>query len=345
MRNHNKLLGRVAGVDGIKTGYTRASGFNLVSSLKRGNRHLVAVVMGGTSGPTRDARMRALLSEHIETASVHRSAPKIAEASASVQVGEKRAEATPIPISAKPADPSPVRQATQAVSPDHAVAVTSSVTTPGSSEPIRPVAVKTIVVRAGGSPAGGSQAGSQTAALSLIASAVPMTASAPAPHALPDQDKAPPAQQHPGASAPAYALASVEAKPNQPPGARPGVLGTLPAQASSGAVESGPAAGSAIPTSATAVVEKASPSSRPRLSGWMIQVGAFPNEGEAKERLKAARHAAKSLLSRADPFTEQVAKGATRLYRARFAGLDQRSAEAACKQLKRNDIVCMALKQ
>lgn len=290
--------------------------------------------------------MRALLSEHIETASVHRSAPKIAEASASVQASEKRAEATPIPISAKPADPAPARQAPQAVSPDHAVAVTSSVTTPGSSEPIRPVAVKTIIVRAGGSPAGGSQAaGSQTAALALVASAVPMTASPPAPHALPDHDKASPAQPHAPASTPAYALASVEAKPNQPPGARPGVLGTLPAQASSGAVESGPAAGSAIPTSATAAVEKASASSRPRHSGWMIQVGAFPNEGEAKERLKAARHAAKSLLSRADPFTEQVAKGATRLYRARFAGLDQRSAEAACKQLKRNDIVCMALRQ
>jgi len=47
IRNHNKLLGQVAGVDGIKTGYVRASGFNLVTSVRRGNRHLVAVVMGG----------------------------------------------------------------------------------------------------------------------------------------------------------------------------------------------------------------------------------------------------------------------------------------------------------
>ena len=59
MRNHNKLLGRVEGVDGIKTGYTRASGFNLVSSVRRGNRHIVAVVLGGASGGARDARMRA----------------------------------------------------------------------------------------------------------------------------------------------------------------------------------------------------------------------------------------------------------------------------------------------
>ena len=47
MRNHNHLLGSVDGVDGIKTGYTHASGFNLVTSVRRGNRHIVAVVLGG----------------------------------------------------------------------------------------------------------------------------------------------------------------------------------------------------------------------------------------------------------------------------------------------------------
>src|SRR6195256_3858768 len=41
--NHNRLLGRVEGVDGIKTGFIRASGFNLVTSMRRDNRHLVAV--------------------------------------------------------------------------------------------------------------------------------------------------------------------------------------------------------------------------------------------------------------------------------------------------------------
>src|SRR5262245_4522686 len=69
MRNHNKLLGKVEGVDGIKTGYTNASGFNLVTSVKRGYRHIVAVVLGGRSGASRDARMRELISEHIADAS------------------------------------------------------------------------------------------------------------------------------------------------------------------------------------------------------------------------------------------------------------------------------------
>jgi D-alanyl-D-alanine carboxypeptidase len=64
-RNHNKLLGSVEGVDGIKTGYTRASGFNLVTSVRRGDRHLIAVVMGGKTGASRDAEMRKLLSRYL----------------------------------------------------------------------------------------------------------------------------------------------------------------------------------------------------------------------------------------------------------------------------------------
>src|SRR6516165_11053426 len=57
IRNHNHLLGEVEGVDGIKTGFVTASGFNLVSSIRRNGHHLVAVVMGGSSGGSRDARM------------------------------------------------------------------------------------------------------------------------------------------------------------------------------------------------------------------------------------------------------------------------------------------------
>jgi D-alanyl-D-alanine carboxypeptidase len=69
MGNHNKLLGRVEGVDGIKTGYTSASGFNLVTSARDGNRSIVAVVMGGKSGGSRDARMRQLVATYLKKGS------------------------------------------------------------------------------------------------------------------------------------------------------------------------------------------------------------------------------------------------------------------------------------
>src|SRR6266508_2106478 len=79
MRNHNALLGQVKGVDGIKTGYTEASGYNLTSSVRRDERHIVAVVLGGTSNGARDARMRQLIEEHIARASAVRTAPIVAE--------------------------------------------------------------------------------------------------------------------------------------------------------------------------------------------------------------------------------------------------------------------------
>lgn len=68
-RNHNRLLGRVKGVDGIKTGYTRASGFNLVSSVEANRRSIVAVVMGGRSGKSRNAQMQKLISKYLRKAS------------------------------------------------------------------------------------------------------------------------------------------------------------------------------------------------------------------------------------------------------------------------------------
>lgn len=68
LKNHNHLLGKVAGMDGIKTGYTRASKFNLLTSVRRNDRHIVAVVLGGTTARSRDARMKDLIEQCIVSA-------------------------------------------------------------------------------------------------------------------------------------------------------------------------------------------------------------------------------------------------------------------------------------
>jgi len=60
-KNHNNLLGKYSGADGIKTGYIRASGFNLVASAKRGSNRLIGVVFGGQSAKSRDRHMKKLL--------------------------------------------------------------------------------------------------------------------------------------------------------------------------------------------------------------------------------------------------------------------------------------------
>ena len=109
MRNHNNLLGNVKGVDGIKTGYTEASGYNLTSSVRRDDRHVVAVVLGGTSNGARDARMRQLIEEHLVRAATVRSAPIVAEATGTesdgaAQGGVPRAAGA---VAAAPATASP----------------------------------------------------------------------------------------------------------------------------------------------------------------------------------------------------------------------------------------------
>lgn len=60
-RNHNHLLGQYEGADGIKTGYIRASGFNLIASSKRGDTRLIGVVLGGKTARSRDRVMAKLL--------------------------------------------------------------------------------------------------------------------------------------------------------------------------------------------------------------------------------------------------------------------------------------------
>ncbi len=60
-RNHNRLLGQVDGVDGIKTGYTRASGFNLATMTERNGRRVIVVVLGGETAAARDAQVAYLI--------------------------------------------------------------------------------------------------------------------------------------------------------------------------------------------------------------------------------------------------------------------------------------------
>ena len=85
IRNHNHLLGSVDGVDGIKTGYIRDSGFNIVTSVRRANHHIIAVVFGGRSAKARDARVRSLIDNNINIAAVKRTAPPVVEGWATAQ--------------------------------------------------------------------------------------------------------------------------------------------------------------------------------------------------------------------------------------------------------------------
>ena len=125
------------------------------------------------------------------------------------------------------------------------------------------------------------------------------------------------------------------------------MLGVLPVSATAEpAPEPLPAPAAASPKAAATPVGPlaAAPSRAVPKGGWVVQVGAFPGESEAKEHLQSAQTKAKTLLAKADAFTEPVTKGDKTLYRARFAGLDKDQAEAVCKYLKRNEIACLPIK-
>jgi D-alanyl-D-alanine carboxypeptidase len=100
-RNHDHLLGRIEGVDGIKTGYTRASGFNLLTSVKRDGHFLVAVVLGGTTSASRDQIMAGLIQSEIGKSSIRHTASLIAE----IEKEKRRGGPEQPVVAANPAGP------------------------------------------------------------------------------------------------------------------------------------------------------------------------------------------------------------------------------------------------
>jgi D-alanyl-D-alanine carboxypeptidase len=347
MRNHNHLLGRVQGMDGIKTGYTRDSGFNLVTSVHRNGRHIVAVVLGGASAGTRDARMRELIEGHIAQASTRHTAPMIAESATPMRAPQLANARPETRVEVAPPAPAP----TPAAHPARAAAAPPA----GSSDPIRPLIVRTIQVRA---------AAVRTAAIGPLVVPQPNSTVAPPQLAAPAAPPPPAAAAAPPPPAAPAAEPVARAPLPPPPGARPGVLGVMPVRAA-------PAEPPAAPTKATFAerttsgvefepvaatpapppVAQPAPAPAPHApvrhahSGeWAIQIGAFGSEAEAQARLRAAANVGKKVLGHADPFTEKVVKDSREFYRARFAGFDRDGAEAACHHFKRNDIACISLK-
>ena len=134
-RNHNKLLLNYQGTDGIKTGYTRASGYNLAASVHRGEKHLIAVVLGGKTGSQRDAAMRALLEKNFVAASTTK--PTAAQLVASLVTPALPAMKKPAyamaSVTPAPAAPTPVAAPAEGDISEPALPLRASLT---SSDPL-----------------------------------------------------------------------------------------------------------------------------------------------------------------------------------------------------------------
>jgi D-alanyl-D-alanine carboxypeptidase len=127
--NHNHLLGKVAGVNGIKTGYTRASGYNLVTSCERDGRRLVAVVLGGATARARDKRMSSLVASYLSRAATAGKA-MVADAAPAAAID-------PAPVAAAAALPAPTpRSRPETSEPVGAVAEVAVASIDGQPAPL-----------------------------------------------------------------------------------------------------------------------------------------------------------------------------------------------------------------
>jgi len=338
-RNHNNLLGRYSGTEGIKTGYIRASGYNLVATVRRGDKLAVGVVMGGKSGSSRDAHMRAILDESFPKLSTRRtlpSRPKPALVATAPGAPEPQAAAAP---------------ARTAVTRDGVVRLTMVSTPPRSRElplaepvsrdivyhtpadavvasPIRPTAARSAVMRAAPWPPTAMSA-------YQVSAASEGTASYAEPDAAGDSDD--PIEQ---LIAAAMAAPPVTASMGDVRVGRlivPENSGETPVELAS--EDGGDAVVPAMPSFTPA------PEAMDIPAGYQIQVGAYASQDDAQRRIESVQQTADSLLATAMSFTPTVETDAGTFYRARFAGLDKQSANRACSALKKKRIECIVVAQ
>ncbi|WP_237476700.1 D-alanyl-D-alanine carboxypeptidase [Lichenibacterium dinghuense] len=342
---HNHLMARMQGMDGIKTGYTNASGFNLLSSVQRGGRHVVAVVMGGKSAASRDNVMEGLLESHFEEAQAG-PATRVADAGSPVEeAADTPRRAVPAPEPVERAAPEPPRRPIAQVADGDDDAAENASEDDAAPVPPRPV------------PRGPS----------LIAPEMAV----PTPERAPDRmrlarnlaDRARPAfiagapkgadANHPAADGSTnrrtvVASSTGAAIATATPSSLRWVTGPQPVRLGPAAPDAKvAAAGRAGAISFNASPDDrtdTTPAARPAANKGevMIQVGATADAGSAEDLLSRARNEGRSALASAKPFTEKVQKGDSTLYRARFAGLEPAEAEAACRTLKRSGFACFA---
>ena len=304
-RNHNTLLARYSGTDGIKTGYTRASGFNLVTSVRRDGKHLVAAVFGGDTARERNAKMQSLLNA--------------AFAKASTKVTRKPALVARAPQPARAARP-PVQVAEAARAPEPLPPPAAA--PPSARERDTAIAVARVrPVRIGSEPRG--------ARLQRIE----LAPSAPQPvFAVAGAGGSMPAPRAPAPSSQAFPRFVPETGALQP--------STLQAQAAQ--LEAGNEPPAPRPLAALAPEKPRAAVARAR-GPFEIQIGAFGDSAEAERRMAAARERAGGMLDPYRGVAMPVQSGASKLYRARFRGFDATAANDTCSRLRSLKIDCFVI--
>jgi len=311
---HDNLIGRYDGADGIKTGYTGASGFNLVSSVVRNNMHVIGIVMGGRTARRRDAEMMRLLDDAfgqiaqnptlvaragVPWRQVALNAPPVATGiniAPQTRGGEDEDAAESAP------DESPGGQSNVIAPPPMPVPHTSPLvasTAPIAAPPVLAPAQPRVVVMQPSTPSAKTPQGSSMQTVTMPASARKpffiASANVPTPKPRPLADVTP------------------SAKPTSDVGE--GDVGDIGA-----------------------------PSVLSRAHAWAIQIGAFADTTQARSQLEAYAKKSIDVLGQAAqmivPFKDL--EGHT-LYRARFGPFMERDARQVCSRLSQRGQTCFAV--
>lgn len=338
-RNHNKLLGRIEGVDGIKTGYTNLSGFNLMTSAKADGRHVVSVVLGGRSGASRDKIMADLVVANLPKAATSgRASTLVAEAPEPEEKPQERVvervqeraperarPAAPV-VTAAVAEPAPL--------PVPRPRVETAAPLPAAARAYAPVQTTT--------PIAPPRPLSASAQQLQISGMRPVTATT-TPPAMRWSIGAPAADGkilRPPANVDVTSSIAKVAEPGEALQPKPAAAAAPAEKAHESGVTTFAKAVEKAPEPARANDSRAAAATTGK---WIIQLGATDDEAKAKDILARARAKAAGPLADATAVTERVEKGGSTLFRARFAGFDDsKDAQNACAKLKRDGFACFA---
>jgi D-alanyl-D-alanine carboxypeptidase len=375
-KSHNTLMRGFPGMDGIKTGYTRASGFNLVSSVRADGKHLVGAVFGGKTAATRNALMRSLLFTALPKASSQKTRDGSPQLIAQARPAEPQAaEAADASWSAKTkkaaADKKPAKPAVKVAKADPTPAAAAA---PAPSPAKRPKgdAIASILSDEGDAPytSAGEGAAGQPAAIEAPASPrldlqalreamqepVPgnETATAALPAAEPPKDIASlirnsivegtpdaPAQAVPVSES--HAVAPV-ARPPSTLQSQANALTAFSAQATAGeTARTAPSLGPP-PSRLKGPMPPPQFAAAPVGIGYEIQIGAYGSAAEAQGKLDLVRDQAVGLLNGHGGVILPVQRDERQIFRSRFVHFDENGASNACLELRRLAIDCFVMK-
>ena len=325
--NHNKLLGKYKGVDGIKTGYIRASGFNLVSSVKRSGKSVVAVVMGGKTSKSRDAHMIQLLDKAMPRLSVRKATPKT---SGRIIVANAPKPLRPVLANGSlfPVPPNVIN-----------VAAKIATTTPTANNKLKLAARLTPMPKMlQGLTSADKVLAAHNALANGTANEAPLQITNNNAVATPIDGKVKKDESR-------INYATTIGNTALP-------LGYTPTLSRKNKTNLSPVGQKIIAIASARFIVKKSvqPSVKTATiitdsiakDSWAVQVGAYANQNDAKKHLD-------KLSNIMTPYDAQyyipsVKKGNKLFYRARFAGLTKSYARKACSDLKRKGYSCLALK-